>query len=351
MPTPQSLPRFFFLLVLAVGLAACDSADDDDGGGNGNDSAPPVLVSATFSGSTVTANFNEALDPQSVTPSAFSITPSVAISSASASGTQAFLTTATELDDDVTYTLTVSGVGDTSGNVSATSTTPITESGGTGGGGGGGTTAAQEIGAAYPNAGDARVVLFNTDGDRFLLFNPATGTASDADDLNDVENGLIPIDNVGAAASFSGENETYFFSTDGDTFTNYERENAEFDAPASFEEEYDEFGYELTSIGAAVEGDFFASNSMILFNGNGTQWQLWQPTAGSGGTDVFSDVFFFPSGFGNNSPISAVGAAFFDAGGNRIFFFNREGTQYTIWTGDNNFTTAFDISELGDIEF
>lgn len=152
---------------------------------------------------------------------------------------------------------------------------------------------------------------------------------------------------MGAAASVFDEEETYFFSTDGDTFTNYERDVADFDAPASFEEEYDGSGYELSSIGAAFESDFFASNSIVLFNQNGTEWQLWQPEEGS-----FSDVFTFPAQFGGgNAPISAVGAAVYRADTNQVYLFNREGTQYTIWSGGSSFTAAFDVEELGEIAF
>ncbi|NNF59164.1 MAG: hypothetical protein HKN04_13090 [Rhodothermaceae bacterium] len=207
--------------------------------------------------------------------------------------------------------------------------------------------AAGEIGAAYPNAGDSRIVLLNTDGDRFLLLNLVTGAVTDADDLDDLENGLIPLNEVAASANVFGEDETYFFDMDGDTFTNYERDTADFDSPASFEDEYDEFGYDLTSIGAAFEGDFFASNSIVLFNQNGTQWQLWQPEF-----DSFSTVFSFPAQFGGgNAPISSVGAAFWRDESNQVYLFNREGTQYTIWSGGSSFTAAFDVDDLGNLDF
>ncbi len=106
-------------------------------------------------------------------------------------------------------------------------------------------------------------------------------------------------------------------------------------------------GYDLNSIGAAVEGDFFASNSIVLFNQNGTEWQLWQPE-----NDSFSDVFTFPSQFGGgNAPISAVGAAVYRDDTNQVYLFSRDGERYTIWAGGSNFTAAFPVEELGDYAF
>ena len=332
--------RATLALVLVVGLAACDSSDSDP---DPADTTPPTLLSVNSDGASVTATFSEALDPTTVTASAFTVTPGASVASASSSGSTATLVLAAELDDDSqqTYTVTANGVADAAGNVANGVSTTFTF------GGGGGTSGGSDIGAAYPNAGDSRIVLFNTAGDRFLVFNPVTGAVTDPDDIDDLENGLIPLDNVAAAASVFGEDETYFFSNDGDTFTNYERDVADFDAPASFEQEYDEQGYDLSSIGAAVEGDFFASNSIVLFNQNGTEWQLWQPEQ-----DSFSDVLTFPSQFGGgNAPISAVGAAFFRDDTNQVYLFSRDGSQYTIWNGGSNFTAAFDVEELGDIEF
>lgn len=341
MTTLSTFPRLLLLFVLAFSFAACDSGGDGDG--NSSDTTAPTLISASSNdGTMVTATFDEALDPTSVTASAFTVTPGASVASASSNGAQVTLVLAAGLDDDdrQTYTVTANGVRDTAGNT-ATGTSATFSYGGSSG------SASQEIGAAYPNAGDSRVVLFNADGDRLLLFNPVTGAVTDADDVDDVENGLIPLDAVGASANVFGEDETYFFSTDGDTFTNYERDVADFDTPASFEEEYDEQGYDLNSIGAAFEGDFFASNSIVLFNQNGTEWQLWQPEF-----DSFSDVLTFPAQFGGgNAPISAVGAAFYREEENQVYLFNRDGSQYTIWSGGSSFTAAFDISELGNIEF
>jgi hypothetical protein len=332
--------RATLALVLVVGLAACDSSDSDP---DPADTTPPTLLSANSDGTSVTATFSEALDPTTVTASAFTVTPGASVASASGSGSTVTLVLAAELDDDnqQTYTVTANGVADAAGNVGNGVSATFSY------GGGGGTSGGSDIGAAYPNAGDSRIVFFNTSGDRFLLFNPVTGAVTDADDIDDLENGLIPLDDVAAAASVFGEEETYFFAADGDTFTNYERDVADFDAPASFEQEYDEQGYDLSSIGAAVEGDFFASNSIVLFNQNGTEWQLWQPEE-----ETFSDVFTFPSQFGGgNAPISAVGAAVFRDDTNQVYLFSRDGSQYTIWNGGSNFTAAFDVEELGDVEF
>jgi hypothetical protein len=322
-------------------LAACDSGGDGDG--NGDTTAPTILSASSSDGTSVSVTFSEALDAASVAASAFTVTPGATVAAATASGASVTLTLAAGLDDDErqTYTVTANGVRDAAGN--AATGASATFSFGQGGG-----SSSQQIGAAYPNASDSRIVLFNTDGDRFVIVNLATGAVSDADDIDDLEDGNIPIDEVGAAASENGSQpDSYFFSTDGDTYTKYERgQDGGFDATASFEEEFDEAGYELSSIGAAVS--IRNSNHIILFNQNGTRYQRYFY-----GNDSFDDVSDFPSDFGNgNSPISAVGAAFFVDDSDQIYFFDRDGSMYTIYsTSNGSFSAAFAISELGDIAF
>ena len=337
----RSALRVIAFAAFLLPLAACDSGGGD---GNSNDTAPPTILSASSSdGITVSVTFSEALDAASVSASAFTVTPGAAVVAASASGASVTLTLAAGLDDGErrTYTVVANGIRDAAGNVGTGLSATFSF------GSGGGSSSGTAIGGAYPNAGDSRIIFFNMSGDRFLVFNPVTGASTDPDDLNDVENGLIPLDDVAAAASVFDDGETYFFANDGDTFTNYERDTADFDAPASFEGEYDEQGYDLNSIGAAVEGDFFASNSIVLFNQNGTEWQLWQPE-----NDSFSDVFTFPSQFGGgNAPISAVGAAVYRDDTNQVYLFSRDGERYTIWAGGSNFTAAFPVEELGDYAF
>lgn len=327
--------RPLLTLALAASLAACDS-----GGPGSGDTTPPSATAALALGATVTVTFTEALDPASVAPSGFTLAPAAPVTAAAASGTQVSLTLGRSLSAG-SYTVLFTGVRDLAGN--AASGTVTFQVGGSGGGGGG----SDAIGAAYPNAGDSRLIFVNTTGNRFLFFNPVTGSTTNSQPIGDLESNDLPLDDVAAAANLFGDDETYFFSSDGDTFTNYERDSATFDAPESFEDEYEEDGYDLDSIGAAMEGDFFASNSIVLFNRNGTQWQLWQPTV-----NAFSNVFSFPAGFGGgNAPISAVGAAVYIEENNEIYLFNRAGTEYTIWRGGSNFTAAFPISQLGDIDF
>jgi hypothetical protein len=67
------------------------------------------------------------------------------------------------------------------------------------------------VGAAYQNAADSRIILVNDEGTRFVYWNPASGTFSDADDIDDLENGQLPVDRVGASASLFDNSETYFF--------------------------------------------------------------------------------------------------------------------------------------------
>lgn len=323
-----SILRWLAAAALLVAVPACDTTDETP-----SDTAPPTATRATTTGTAVTVTFDEPV----VVAGTFALSPGPSVSSATASGSQVTLTLSSELPDDdpATYTVSYSGVTDAAGNAGSGATTFRYPSGGS-------NNASDDIGAGYPNAGDSRINLFNTDGDRFLLFNPASGAVSGADDLNDVENGAIPLDGVGAAASVFGDEETVFFGLDGDTYTKYERDQSDFDPAASFEEEFDDSGYDLDGVGAAYGS---TGERIVLFNRNGTQWQEWYT-----GSDGFTNVFSFPADFGDgSSPISSVGAAFYVEEANEVYLINRQGTQYTIW--DGSFTAAFPVSDLGDFDF
>ncbi|MDX1420059.1 MAG: Ig-like domain-containing protein [Rubricoccaceae bacterium] len=110
-----------FALALCMVLAACDASDPSGGGGGGGgaDTAPPVAGSASASAATVTLNFNEAIDPTSVSADAFTITPgNTSVASATASGSTVTLTLASELpgSPNQTYSVAYSGVRDAAGN-------------------------------------------------------------------------------------------------------------------------------------------------------------------------------------------------------------------------------------------
>lgn len=338
--THRSLPKLLFAGLFALTLTACDSSETTP-----DDSTPPSAsnASASSNGSQVTINFNEAIDPSSVSASNFTLSPGgVSVTNATASGSSITTTLSSSLDEEEeqTYTMSYSGIQDMSGNTASGS---IAFS--YGGDGGGGSTS-QFLGAAYPNAGDNRINIFNLDGDRFVLFNPITGAVTGADDIDDVESGAdggIPLSSVGASGNVYSDEETVFFHTDGDTYTKYERDQSDFDTPASFEEEYDDFGYDLDGVGAAFGS---TGERIVIFNRNGTQWQEWYTDS-----DGFTNVYSFPADFADGSaPISAVGAAFYVEESDEIYLINRQGTQYTIYSS-SGFTAAFPISELGNFQF
>lgn len=196
------------------------------------------------------------------------------------------------------------------------------------------------VGAVYPNAADSRIILVNKAGTRFVYWTPSSGAFSDAEAVSALENGALPLDDIGATSSTRDGEDTYFFSEDGTAFTVYERETSAFDEVEEFGEDGGEFGDpEIEDVGAAVDA---SSTQLLFFNRNGTRYGVWNEA-----NEQWDGYFNFPADFfGGGAPISAVGAIVFVDEENAYYLFDRDGTKYTVFSG--NFSNAFDVAELGD---
>ncbi len=203
------------------------------------------------------------------------------------------------------------------------------------------------VGAAYQNASDSRVLLINEEGTRFVYWNPANGTFSGGDDIDDLENGQLPLGSVGASASRYDNTETYFFDEEGKQYTIYERATSEFDEVSVFGDDDGEFGDpELEDVGTALVvspvGSSSNPNRIFFFNKLGTHYQVWDYE-----NETWSRVFTFVTEFGGGgAPIASVGAAVYVEAENVFYMFNREGTKYTIYNG--TFSAAFEVTQLGN---
>ncbi|MEM8559630.1 MAG: hypothetical protein AAGG50_17560 [Bacteroidota bacterium] len=196
------------------------------------------------------------------------------------------------------------------------------------------------VGAAYPNAADARVILISAEGDRYVLWNPANGSFSSARSVSALENGDLPFGRLGAAVSTSDELETYFFDMNGENYAVYERDEAEFDEVEEFgEDDTDFMDADIEEVSAA----YATSAQFFMFDKQGTTYQAWNYT-----TEAWGPVFSFITDFGGGgTPIASVGAAV--NVGSLVYLFNRDGSEYTIYNDANRtFSDDFDISELGD---
>jgi hypothetical protein len=233
------------------------------------------------------------------------------------------------------YSVTVSGVRDAAGNALTTAQADFSFSANPLPGADG-----PAIGAVYPNAGDSRVILINKAGTRFVYWTPGSGVFSDAENVSALENGALPLSDVGASSSTRDGEDTYFFSGDGMTFTVYERETSAFDEIEEFGDDGGEFGDpEIEDVGAAVDA---SSTQLLIFNRNGTRYGVWNEA-----NEIWDGYFNFPADFfGGGAPISAVGAIVFVDEENAYYLFDRDGTKYTVFSG--NFSNAFDVTELGD---
>lgn len=323
----------WILLLGVVVLAGCDG----NGAMEPADETPPQVVRAEATSATqVAVIFDEPLDPASVTPQAFSVNNGVGTPTA-VQYIDAVRSATLDLADplqDGDYAVSVSGVQDAAGNA---------------------LTAAQAnfsfgmpslpgsspaIGAVYPNAGDSRIILVNKAGTRFVYWTPSSGAFSDAEAVSALENGALPLDDIGATSSTRDGEDTYFFSEDGTAFTVYERETSAFDEVEEFGEDGGTFGDpEIEDVGAAVDA---SSTQLLLFNQNGTRYGVWNEA-----NEQWDGYFNFPADFfGGGAPISAVGAIVFVDEENAYYLFDRDGTKYTVFAG--NFSNAFDTTELGD---
>jgi hypothetical protein len=279
--------------------------------------------------------FDEPLDASSVTPQAFTISGGVGAPSDAQyidAVRSATLTLARPMAEG-SYSVTVAGVRDMAGNALTTAQATFTFGSNPG-------TGSPAIGAAYPNAGDSRVILINKAGTRFVYWTPSSGAFSAAQNVSALENGALPLSTVGATASTRDEEETLFFSDDGTEFTVYERETSAFDEVEEFGDDGGEFGDpEIETVGAASDA---SSTQMFLFNLNGTRYGVWNHEQ-----ERWDGFFNFPASFfGGGAPISAVGAIVYIEEERAYYLFDREGTKYTVFSG--NFSDAFDVSELGD---
>lgn len=150
------------------------------------------------------------------------------------------------------------------------------------------------VGAAYPNAADSRVILVNRAGTRFVYRTPSSDSFSDSQPVQNLETRTLSLTDVSAAVSISNEEETYFFGTDGETFTVYERELSEFDEPDAFGEDDGDFGD--SDIGDVGAGTYVSSSQVVLFNQNGTRYGVWNHS-----TEAWQGTFNFPADFSGQS--------------------------------------------------
>jgi hypothetical protein len=331
----REVPILLGLLFATVLLvSACDSNGGMDESG---DTTPPQVVRAEAPTATeVVVVFDEALDPASVTADAFTVSNGVG-TPARADYLDAARSATLGLSAPMrtgTYSVTVSGVRDAAGNAMAPSQMNFSYPSGTLPG------ADAAVGAVYPNAADSRIILVNRAGTRFVFWTPSNGSFSDSQPVQNLENQALPIADVGAAMSTRDEEETYFFSTDGESFTIYERESSEFDEPDLFGEDQGDFGDpEIEDVGAGTD---VSTVQLVLFNVNGTRYGVWNHS-----TEAWQGTFNFPADFfGGGAPISAVGAIVFLDEENAYYLFDRDGTQYAIFSG--NWSNAFPVTELGD---
>jgi hypothetical protein len=323
------------LLIGALALAGCDGNGAME---SGDDTPPQVVRVEATSNTQIAVVFDEPLDPASVTPQAFTVSGGIGVPTAVQYVDvvrSATLDLAAPMQDG-NYSVTVTGVRDAAGNALTTAQTDFTFNAALLPGGGG-----PAIGAAYPNVGDSRIILINKAGTRFVYWTPSSGAFSDAEAIGALENGALPLSDVGATSSTRDDDEdTYFFSEDGTTFTVYERATSAFDEVEEFGEDGGTFGDpEIETVGAAVD---VSSTQLLLFNRNGTRYGVWNEA-----NERWDGYFNFPADFfGGGAPISAVGAIVFVAEENAFYLFDRDGTKYTVFSG--NFSNAFAVTELGD---
>jgi hypothetical protein len=218
-----------------------------------------------------------------------------------------------------------------------TSTAAVTTTSGGGGMGGdgvGGMTPTYEplVGAAYPNAGDGRIVLIDVTGTRSVLYNPTSGTFESADDIDELQGGLPLIDVVAVGRL---NDAIYYFASDG-MATVYDLTQSSFAAPAPAASVLD--GLPFPSVGAA----FGSGNQLFVFSAGGTSYAAYNTES-----DTWSPVYSFATDFGGGgAPIASVGAAYQD--GAAYYLFDNSGSSFCIYAGNGEFSNDFDIEELGD---
>lgn len=195
-------------------------------------------------------------------------------------------------------------------------------------------TYAARVGAAYPNRGDARLVLVDATGSRSVLFNQITGAFFAAQDLAKSERGL-PFTHVAAIAGL--DDATYYFDDNGQA-TVFDRATAAFSAPAPVGDVLP--GLPFPAVGAT----FSVHGSIFVFDAPGTSYAAFVPATGT-----WSPVYNFATDFGGGgAPFPNVGAACADSDG-IVWLFDAQGDRFTEYDyARTRFSSAFDVADLGD---
>ncbi len=196
----------------------------------------------------------------------------------------------------------------------------------------------QGVGAAFVVPGSDTVILFNTDGERYVEFDRTTGRFSDSDETEDLGDDN-PFDEVGAGSALPGGTEAVVFNETGSRGSVYDTATGDFSAPATFAAMYPGAPFARPSAG------FITGDQVIFFDERGENYAAYNFV-----TSTWSNVFSFATEFGGGgAPFPAVGASFaFEAGGSEFYLFDRSGERFVIFDGGGVFSALMSLSDLGD---
>lgn len=206
------------------------------------------------------------------------------------------------------------------------------------------------IGAAV-NMRYNRIALFNKAGNRYLVSednNVLTGPY----ELSDLGNGEIDLTSVGAGGVYRSSSSTadvYFFNLNGNTF---DRMGGATTFSGGSQTMGSFLGGSCPFNAQGITGMAFinVSNSnpygMLVINKEGDEYAIYNTQSGKIG---WGSAHTFPgSGLevnGNKAPFTSFGAVCYMQIGSIDYtiFFNKQGTQYSLWEKVNGFTPAYDL--------
>lgn len=201
---------------------------------------------------------------------------------------------------------------------------------------------AQGVGAAFVQTGTTTVILINTDGDRFVEFETATGEFSKSRPIDELADGF-PFDRVMAASEYSEVTPNRPMVVDGSGGRGSVQEAGE-DTYAD-----DELlsvltpGLPFEEVGAIVT----ISGNMIVFDSSGEEYAVYI-TASDSYTGIFD---FTETGLlGAEATITEVGACFLSpVTGTDLYMFDATGRRFSIYdTTTTSFATHRSLTFLGD---
>lgn len=215
-----------------------------------------------------------------------------------------------------------------------------------GGGGGGGGEVAQEasvpvpreVGAAFFDPADGRMVLISKTGTRFVHFDVAQGTFTAPRPTSE----LLPGMTNPLVGGMTHDEATGLYELGDLVGAARQLYDPATDTEGSLET-WEDLGADPSFV-PGTSALFVAGSQLFVFSAGGSEYAAYNRS-----TQTWSPTYSFTGDFGGGgAPIANVGASATAPSGREYYLFDLSGTRWTTYGGNGSFAPAFTLDELGD---